>query len=310
VIIVVVSNNMNWDDIRIFLAYARQGTIKAASEELRISAATVSRRLAVLQSNLERPLFKHGKHGIELVQSAKPMLEMWQEAEVLLQNADGVASRMGDAKRVELRFSTTPALAAALIFPNVNGFLDKWENVSLDIETSFRVVDIGAGQGDIALRYTEPERGNVIRQKVGKLPFSVFASNTIVPAYLECANSWEELRETGMRAITWTPGASVSMPQEKLRTAMAGSKPAVSISEFSGLVEAIRSGLGVGILPDIVGLRLPDVRRISTAELVGSMPLWLVTAERLARYPHVVAFRNFIRSTVENSTAGDGVTSA
>jgi DNA-binding transcriptional LysR family regulator len=163
VIIVVVSNNMNWDDVRIFLAYARQGTIKAASEELRISAATVSRRLAVLQSNLERPLFKHGKHGIELVQSAKPMLEMWQEAEVLLQNADGVASRMGDAKRVELRFSTTPALAAALIFPNVNGFLDKWENVSLDIETSFRVVDIGAGQGDIALRYTEPERGNVIR---------------------------------------------------------------------------------------------------------------------------------------------------
>ena len=40
---------MNWDDVRIFLAIQRAGTLRGAAQELAIDQTTVSRRLTGLE---------------------------------------------------------------------------------------------------------------------------------------------------------------------------------------------------------------------------------------------------------------------
>ena len=299
----MTKRDISWDDIRVFLAYLRKGTVANAAHELKISAPTISRRMNALQEALGFPLLVRSPQGLELSDRAQPLVQIWQEAERMLDNAPALFSRMEGHQNIELRFSTTPALATALIFPNLKTYVERWPNVMLDVDTSYRVVDIGAGQGDIALRFVEPERGSVIRQRVGAISFSVYCSESILPDGFEPASDWLGLSRTGIRAVTWAPGASVSMPQQKLRDALDGRRASISITEYSGLVEAIRNGLGAGILPDIVGRRLPGTRAITTPALVGSMPLWLVTADRLAGYRHVTDFRDFVRDVIQKDTA-------
>lgn len=295
--------DISWDDIRVFLAYLRKGTVASAAVELKISPPTISRRMNALQDALGFPLLVRSSQGLELSERAEPLVQIWQEAERMLENAPALVSRMQGPQNIELRFSTTPALATAVIFPNLRTYIERWPNVMLDVDTSYRVVDIGAGQGDLALRFVEPERGAVIRQRVGSLSFSVYCSENILPDGFEPVSDWHDLSRTGIRAVTWATGASVSMPQQKLRDALDARRAGISITEYSGLVDAIRNGIGAGILPDIVGRRLPGTRPITAPELVGTMPLWLVTADRLASYRHVSDFRDFVRDAIQKETA-------
>lgn len=296
-------HNISWDDIRVFLAYLRCGSVANAASELKISGPTVSRRINALQDAVGIPLLNRSHQRLELSANAQNLVEIWQEAERLLTNAPDLASRMQHTEQVELRFSTTPALAHALIFPNINSYMERWPNVMLDIDTSFRVVDIGAGQGDVALRFVEPERGAVTRQRVGSVSFNVYCAEGILPDGFEPVEAWEDLSQTGLRHITWSPGTSVSMPQQKLSEVLGERRAGFAISEYTGLVDAVLNGIGAGILPDIIGQRLPGVRPVMRPDLVGSMPLWLVTADRLCSYHHIIEFRDFIRKAIKTASA-------
>jgi DNA-binding transcriptional LysR family regulator len=240
--------------------------------------------------------------GLELTESAQTIVEVWQDAEKLLMHAPDLAERMHDTQKIELRFSTTPALATALIFPNIQSYIERWPHVMLDIDTSVRLVDIGAGQGDIALRFVEPKRGAVTRQRIGSVSFNVFCAEALLPDGFETSNEWSTISSMGLTAITWSPGTSVSMPQQILRDTLGVRRTGISITEFSGLIDGIQNGLGAGILPDIVGRRLTGVRPIMARGMVSDMPLWLVIADRLAGYRHVREFRDFIRQTVRSES--------
>ncbi|MFT6169070.1 MAG: DNA-binding transcriptional LysR family regulator [Celeribacter sp.] len=298
-----VSQNLSWEDIRIFLGYLRNGSIANAAEDLKISGPTISRRINALQDAIGFPLLNRSNQGLELTHNAQNLVEIWQEAERLLSNAPGLASRMQDNQHIDLRFSTTPALANGLIFPNISSYLERWPSVKLDVDTSYRIVDIGAGQGDVALRFVEPERGAVVRQRVGTLAFNVYCAEGILPDGFEPVDAWQALSETGLRGVTWSPGASVSMPQQKLSEVLGSRRTGIVISDYTGLLDAIKNGIGAGILPDIVGQRMKGVRPVMRPGTVGNMPLWLVTADRLANYRHISEFRDFIRKAVKTETA-------
>lgn len=297
-----MEKQINWDDIRFFLEYLRSGSVSATADNLKVSGPTVSRRINALQEQLGYPLLNRTGQNMVLYANAEKLVEIWSEAERLLTYGPELAERMRERQTLELRFSTTPALATALIFPNLPTFLGRWPNLFLDVDTSIRTVDIGAGQGDVALRFVEPERGAVVRQKVGQISFSVYCAARILPDGFEPVDDWKPLAETALRAITWSSGTSVSMPQQKLSDVLGERRSGVSITEFSGLVEGVCSGLGAGILPDLVGSRLSGVVPITGQGLVGEMPLWLVTADRLVGYRHVSDFRDFVRDTVRKET--------
>ena len=46
----------DWENLRHFLAVAREGTLSGAARSLKVDHATVSRRLAALEAELQAPL--------------------------------------------------------------------------------------------------------------------------------------------------------------------------------------------------------------------------------------------------------------
>src|SRR5215831_4090524 len=57
---------LDWEDVRFFAALARHGTLAATARSLRVTHATVARRLASFEATLGRPLFARGAAGFAL----------------------------------------------------------------------------------------------------------------------------------------------------------------------------------------------------------------------------------------------------
>ena len=56
----------NWDDMRLFLAVARENSLSAAGRVLRLDPATVGRRIQRLEAGLQATLFVKSPQGYAL----------------------------------------------------------------------------------------------------------------------------------------------------------------------------------------------------------------------------------------------------
>ncbi len=66
---------LDWNDLRYFLAVAREGSTLAAGRALRVSQTTVARRVAALERTLGFPLFEKRQAGYALTPAGDELLE-------------------------------------------------------------------------------------------------------------------------------------------------------------------------------------------------------------------------------------------
>ena len=66
----------HWDDIRIFLAVAREESLSGAGRVLRIDPATVGRRIARLEEDLGAPLFAKSPTGYALNEAGARLMHL------------------------------------------------------------------------------------------------------------------------------------------------------------------------------------------------------------------------------------------
>ena len=65
----------DWDDLRIFIAAARAGSLGGAAQRLGVDAATVGRRVARLESALKSTLVVRSTTGLQLTAAGAQLLD-------------------------------------------------------------------------------------------------------------------------------------------------------------------------------------------------------------------------------------------
>ncbi len=66
-------NRMQWDDARIFLTVAREGSISSAAKRLGVQHSTVSRRIRALEQKLATPLVERKASGYVLTEAGEEL---------------------------------------------------------------------------------------------------------------------------------------------------------------------------------------------------------------------------------------------
>lgn len=66
----------NWDDIRLFLELAREGSLSAAARRLKVDHSTVARRIATLERDLGLRLFDRLSRGYALTEEGDTLREI------------------------------------------------------------------------------------------------------------------------------------------------------------------------------------------------------------------------------------------
>jgi DNA-binding transcriptional LysR family regulator len=115
---------MNWDDLRYFLAVAREGQMLGAASRLGVSQARLSRHIAALEEALGTRLLERTPRGSTLTEDGAALFEVAEriEAEVL----NGTARLRGrDTVSGTIRIGAPDGFGSAFLAP----ILRSWSGV-------------------------------------------------------------------------------------------------------------------------------------------------------------------------------------
>jgi len=276
---------MDWNDLRYLLAIHRCGSLARAAASLGVTKATVSRRIAALETVLGKSIVDRTPEGMSVTSAGMAAV---RAAEAM----DAAAARVRDdiataaAERVDgtVKLTLAPWLAERLVIPAVPRLRAAFPHLDLRIMTSHDLVDIAAREADVALRNVRPTSGGLVCQRVGELAGCVYGSAMYLerrgtPSDRAHLHQHDLLVYDGMKGMPGFEWLSEQEWQPRI-VFRAGDPP--------GLASAAASGLGLAALPCILGETDPGLRRVDTLG-VGYSPLYLVTREELQHAPRLRA---------------------
>lgn len=281
-----------WDDLRTFLAVARTGSTLGAAKALKVSQTTAARRVAALEQELGLTLFERRHAGYALTPAGEALVE---RAEAVAASANAFEEAAAAQSRDVLgtvRLTTVEIYATVLLSPILKDLRAAHPGIRIELDTTEMHRDLSAGEADIALRAgAAPEGAGLVGRRIGRDPWTLYCSRSYAAAHVKPGTA-EELRR---HPIIGGGGAYVWPLYRKWLRHM-GLEDAVVLEHgsTSGLLSAVRAGMGLAVLPSFMADRHPDLVRVVDPPSGDRMELWLLTHERLRHTPRVRAVMDFL----------------
>lgn len=266
----------DWDDIRLFLELARQGSLSAAARRLKVDHSTVARRVAALEKHLDLRLFDRLARGYVLTEEGEALLgtaeRMETEALALQRQASGRPALQGN-----VRISTSPMLASLFLAPRLAEFRNLHPDIRIALSGNNRVVDLSRREADIALRLTKPNESGLIARRLGTVGFALYAG----AKYLRATKP----KDYGFIGYDETLG---QISQQRWLEQQLRGRPIVFLcSDMTTMYHAARADMGVAVLPHFVGTTDPRLRRVAAETDAPDRDIWLLVHPDLRRAPRV-----------------------
>ncbi len=157
----------NRENLRLFLAVARLGSLTAAARKLAVSQPTVGRRVQRLESQLGARLFRRVDEQYCLTSIGEGVFERARELEETMAGIkrltdDGEASVSG-----RVRVATTDCLAYAWLAEETASIRERYPRIEFELIAGLGIVDLVRKEADIALRVgRHPDQLDSARHKV------------------------------------------------------------------------------------------------------------------------------------------------
>ncbi|MBR9842999.1 MAG: LysR family transcriptional regulator [Rhodobacteraceae bacterium] len=155
-----------WDDLRVFLAVAREESLSAAGRRLKVDPATVGRRVARLETDMGAPLFVKSPSGYAMTDAGQRLLVHAVRIEQSLEEATEEMSGSGGGMSGQIRIGA-PDGAANYLLPQVCAQIAQ-ENPDLEIQIVAlpRVVNLSKREADLVVAVSPPTAGKLTVQKI------------------------------------------------------------------------------------------------------------------------------------------------
>jgi len=274
---------MDWDDVRVFLAVAREGSMRAAGRALGLSQPTIARRLAAFEATFGGSvLFDRLPEGLRLNTAGEQLIlaaESVEDAMLTLERRRAAASPvLSGTVRV-----ATGECAAGFLARCLSGSATTAlpSGITLELVESRRTADLARREADLALRHQPPESGDFYVSKLGTFGCAVFRRRG------EAADAW----------VTYTEEQAHYDPARWVQRQVEATESAIALRASSMLmhVEAIRAGTGRGVLPCYVGDGHPLIERLTPPIPELAAEYWIIVHRDLRRAACVRAVMDWIR---------------
>lgn len=283
--------------LRTFEAVARLGSFRAAAEELAVTPTAVSHQVKALEAHCALRLFERHPRPVRLTPAGARLFPAIRDGLDLFSSAlaELRGSRSGGST---LRVSTTNAFAAKCLVPLLPAFHRQHPGIELEVIGTDAVVDLQAGQADVAVRYAREVPTDGAAHELLRDRFHVVASPKLVAA--NGRRAWQQWPRI---AYDWLPGDRLAPTWERwdllARTpARERRRVTTRFREELHALEAVVAGQGVAICSDLLLHReLADGRvvRLSDITLEG-YGVYLVHVPDKASSAAVASFNAWMKT--------------
>ena len=183
-----------------------------------------------------------------------------------------------------------------MMMPCLREFRSKYPDIIVDLIADDRSLDLAVGEADVALRAgSRPEGAGIVARRMQDSSWSVYCSKT----YAEQHGHPKMAEDLDGHSVVGMQGPMGNLPYPLWLASMTpNSIVAVRSNSLTNVVSALNSGLGVGMLPCLVGDVEPNLQRCLPPIAELDTQTWLVLREDLKHSSHVRAFADFVSAYV------------
>ncbi|HVV53438.1 MAG TPA: LysR family transcriptional regulator [Polyangia bacterium] len=295
------TNGLDLNLVAAFVRVVEDGSFTTAARRLGLPKSSVSRRVTALEEALHARLLQRSTRKLVLTEAGRLYFERARAALGGLADAGAAVTDLGGEVAGPIRF-TAGGDNSGLLAGLLAEFLGRHPKVQIDVVLTPRRVDLVAEGFDLALRAGPLVDSALIARRLGRTELGLFASR----AYLRKAGRPQRVADlAGHRFVLF------GEPHERENLRLTGPdgeetvqvRGPLVVHDMSFAVDAISTGLGIGLVPDMylgwiakgkLRSRRPDLVRVLPDHGVVGSELSLVSPPTAYEPARVGLLRDFL----------------
>ena len=243
-------------ELRAFDAAARHLSFKKAAAELGVTPTAISHQIRLLERYCGRALFRRQPRPLSLTEAGARLFPIIRDG--LEAFAIAIATVKRDGDKQPLRVTTTNAFASRWLVPRLPRWRKVRPNAPLDVIGTDSVLDLPAGDADVAIRYARTLPTDGIAKEFLSDSFWPVCNRELLTSGLKSA---ADLRGQVLVHCYWSP-SDLGAPTWQRWLAVARRKwrdvpefkdmGHLSFREELHAIEAVIAGQGIGIFSNVL----------------------------------------------------------
>jgi len=290
----------DWDDLRIFLAVLRGGSMIAAARYAGLDHSTITRRITKLEERIGQALLHRSPAGVTPTEAGS----------LLAQHAERIADEIAaartllDAREEQVsgivRLATPEAFGLFLVAPAVEQLYRRHPNLQLELMPESRTVSLSRREADMAVVLTQPPRGRLVARRLVDYRLGLYASKD----YLARTEPLADIAALRGHPLVWYIDEMIDLPELRYLDQVAGGSSSVfRSSSIAAQQAAVAGGLGYGTLHAFAADGDPRLQRVLADSVEVKRSYWLIFPRQAQRVPRIRAVAEFLTSLVQQNRA-------
>lgn len=284
-----MDKGVSWDDLRVFLAVARLGSLSAASAQLRLAHTTIGRRITNIERRIgARLLARHAK-GMQLTHRGRELARHLGAMETTASEVERHLFGKDNKMAGPVRIAVTDGLATFWLMPQLIAFNRSHPAVRVEIATVNSWGDLAVEETDIALRYARPSGNTMVSRKVGRTHFALYGTK----AYFDAFGVPATLADLSRHCVIENINLRTNRALAEWQTALSHAPATVAANASATVLATVRAGGGVALLPTFFEAAAPELIMLDIPMKLTS-DIWMLSDTKTNKTPRVRALMNFI----------------
>ncbi|MBB5017196.1 DNA-binding transcriptional LysR family regulator [Chitinivorax tropicus] len=293
----------DWDDWRVFLAVMEAGSFTKAAECLSLNQPTVGRRIEALENQLGEKLFQRHARGLrptELADKLLPHVRLMADGAT---SASRVAASQGDCIQGVVTLSAAPAVANGWLARKLADFHCRHPKLEISLQGNSKVVDLNAGEADIAIRLFRPDEPQLVIRRLGVVANRFYAH----PDYLASQGEPYTLGDLAGHDMVGFSDMLSSYEMVWLNQHIpANTRYVLKTNHAMTAMQFVSAGGGIALLPDYVATLNPALKVVCPETVIHLRDIWLVMHRDLAKTARIRALADFLIEAFDNDPLWQG----
>lgn len=286
---------VDWDDLRFFLAVAREGQILRAAQRLGTSQARVNRKITQFEKAMGEKLFDRRTVGCSLTRAGRALMAnaLTAEEAMLRLRTSRDTDRTSSVKGT-VRIGAPDGFGASYLAAHLPKLRALYPDLKVQLVPAPRSFSLSQREADIAIVIGRPQKGRLKATKLTDYSLGLYAAKSYLANHGIPATK-DELSDHELVGyvddLIYTPELDFN------KSFWPSWESQFEISSALAQVTAVRAGAGIGILHDFAVRDDPALVPLFP-ETKAKRSYWVVWHEAMDAIPHIAATTRFIIETV------------
>lgn len=298
---------LDWDDLRIFLAVIRSGNLSQAAKTIHVDHSTISRRISRLELCLGGTLFERRKDGLQktlLAEQILPQVEAMEGGAVALRE---ILSGCGGREPSGIvRVAMMEGIGSLYIARRLLELSSMYPLLRIELVTSPQLVNVNRREADIFLSFFKPEGRGMESENIGLFALSLYGSEK----YFALHSNPESIEDlVNHKFLSYIEDLIQVDTVRWLDEVIPNPNIVFSSNSMLAQMAAASSGLGLVLLPRFAVANEIKLTPILVDQVRVTRELWLSVHADLRYSTRINAVFNYLKSIVaEDKNFLNGVT--